>query len=247
MRIASSPTLRIAAGLLLAVLLSVVGYQVVRRLSSHGREALLKQADDLSWLNRWIAAEPLYRRAELEFIQRHQLARALYARVSEMPAQSESSTTIPSQIAVLRHDLSLLAARDPETRLRILTILGMLEANYDAAMARQTWSEVESLAIRRHHYLLASRAVGEQGFAAFLLGDIATAKKDLVRAWTVAKVADPAALIRYASMYGAGLVEFHKYKEALGPLNEAIKVAAKTSGAAYSLCVPHFPPCLLHR
>ena len=47
MRIASSPTLRIATGLLVAVLLSVVGYQVARRLSSHGPEALLKQADGL--------------------------------------------------------------------------------------------------------------------------------------------------------------------------------------------------------
>ena len=41
MRIAPSPNARIAAGLLLAVLLSVVGYQVVRRLNSHGPEALL--------------------------------------------------------------------------------------------------------------------------------------------------------------------------------------------------------------
>ncbi len=233
MRIASSPTLRIATGLLLAVLLSVVGYQVVRRLNSHRPEALLKRADEMSWLNSWIAAEPLYRKAEIEFEQRRQPSRALYARVSQMPAHSESSTSIPSQIALLRHDLDLPEARDPETRLRILTILGMLEANYDAAMAHQTWAEVESLAIRQHHLLLASRAVGEQGFAAFLLGDIATAKKDVLRAWTVAKIADPAAHIRYASMYGAGLLELHKYKEALGPLDEAIRVAAKTPGAAY--------------
>ena len=144
-----------------------------------------------------------------------------------------TSTTIPSQIAVLRHDLILSEAHDPETRLRILTILGMLEVNYDSGIARQTWAEVESLAIQQHHYLLASRAIGEQGIAAFLLGDIATAKKDVVKAWTIAKVADPAAQIRYASMYGTGLVELHKYKEALGPLNEAIKVAAKTHGTAY--------------
>ena len=124
-------------------------------------------------------------------------------------------------------------AHNPETRLRILTILGMLEVNYDSGMARQTWAEVEHLAIRQHHFLLASRAVGEQGIAAFLLGDITTAKKDVVRAWIVAKVADPGAHIRYASMYGAGLVELHKYKEALGPLNEAIKVARRTHGAAY--------------
>jgi CHAT domain-containing protein len=232
MRIVFSPSLRIGAGLLLAALLSIVGYQVFLHTSS-APEVLLKRADDLSWLNSWIAAEPIYRQAESEFIQRGNRSKALYARVSQVPAHSESSTTIPNQIAQLRRDLDLPEAHDPETRLRILTILGMVETNYDASMARQTWSEVESLANQRHHYLLASRAVGEQGIAAFLLGDLATAKKDVEKAWLVAKVADPAAHIRYASMYGTGLAELHKYKEALGPLDEAIKVAAKTRDAAY--------------
>jgi hypothetical protein len=50
MRIASSPNLRIAAGLLPAALLSIVGYQVFRRWISHGREALLERTDDLSRL-----------------------------------------------------------------------------------------------------------------------------------------------------------------------------------------------------
>ena len=233
MRIASSPAVRVTAGLLVAASLGAVGYRIVRRRSQDSPEALLERADEMSWLNSWIAAAPIYHQAELQFLQEHNLSKALYARVSEMPAQSESSTTIPSQIAVLRHDLILPEARDPETRLRILTILGMLEVNYDSGMARQSWTQVEALAIRQHHYLLASRAIGEQGIAAFLFGDMTTAKKDVVRAWTVAKIADPAAQIRYASMYGVGLVELHKYKEALGPLNEAIKVAAKTHGAAY--------------
>ena len=43
----------------------------------------------------------------------------------------------------------------------------------------------------------------------------------------------PAAHIRYASMYGMGLVELNKYKEAIGPLDEAIQVAAKTRNVAY--------------
>jgi len=233
MRIAVPPSLRIVAGLLLAALLSVVGYQVFRRRDSPSPEALLKHADHLAWLNAWIQAEPYYRRAEIAFRAKGDSSKALYAQVSEMPAKSESSTTIPNQIAILRQDLLLPAARDPKTRLRILTILGMLETNYDAGMARNTWSEVETLALARHHYLLASRAVGEQGIAAFLLGDIKTAKRDVVRAWMVAKFTDPAARIRYASMYGTGLVELHKYKEALGPLNEAIKTAANTPHAAY--------------
>lgn len=119
----------------------------------------------MSWLNSWIAAAPLYRQCELEFAQRHQFSKALYARVSQMPADSESSTSVPSQIALLRRELELPAAQDPETRLRILTILGMLEVNYDAGMARQTWAAMENLAAKEHHYLLASRAIGEQGIA----------------------------------------------------------------------------------
>jgi len=233
MRIASSPTVRIAYGLLLATLLGFVGYQVFRRWNPNAPEALLKRADEMAWLNDWIGAAPLYHQAELQFVQRHQLAKGLYARVSQIPAHSESSTTIAQQIAVLRHDMTLPEARDPETRLRILTILGMLETNYDAGMACRTWAEVETLALHKHHYLLASRAIGEQGIAAFLLGDITTAKKDVLRAWMIAKVADPAAHVRYASMFGTGLVALHKYREALGPLNEAIRVARKTPGVAY--------------
>jgi hypothetical protein len=191
MRVALPQSVRIATRFLLAALLSVVGYQVFRH-TSHSPGALLEQADDLSWLNSWIAAAPIYRQAELGFIKKGDSTKALYARVGQVLAQSESSTTIPNQIAILRSDLAQPEARDPETHLRILTILGMLETNYDAGMARQTWSEVRSLAIQRHHYLLASRAVGEEGIAAFLLGDIATARKNVEKAWLVAKFADPA-------------------------------------------------------
>ena len=67
MRIASSPNLRIATGLLLAVLLSVVGYQVVRRLNSHRPEALLKQADGLSWPDIEVQTSPFYIYEELGF------------------------------------------------------------------------------------------------------------------------------------------------------------------------------------
>ena len=233
MRFRVSPTLRIATGLLLAVLLGVVGYHVLHWRIPGSSEALLEQADEKSWVNNWIAAEPLYRQAELGFIRNHEPSKALYAHVSEIPAQSESSISVPAQLAELTADLSLPQARDPETRLRILTILGMLEVNYDSAMARATWAQVEALARQRHHYLLASRAIGEQGIAAFLLGDIATAKKNVVKAWTVAKVADPAAHIRYASVYGTGLVELQKYGEALGPLDEAIKVSKDKPEVAY--------------
>src|SRR5580698_3455510 len=99
MRIAVPPTLRTATGLLLAVLLGVVGCQVLRWRNPASPEALLERADEMSWLNSWIGAESLYRQAEAQFIERHQLSKALYARVSEVPARSESSTSVPAQIA----------------------------------------------------------------------------------------------------------------------------------------------------
>jgi len=104
MRIASSPTHRIAAGLLLAVLLSVVGYQVVRRLHSHGPEELLKRADDPSWPNNWTQATPHYRQAKNEINQRLQFSKALCARVSPLLALIESSTSLPGPHLDLKVD-----------------------------------------------------------------------------------------------------------------------------------------------
>jgi tetratricopeptide (TPR) repeat protein len=110
----------------------------------------------------------------------------------------------------------------------------MLETNYDAASARTTWSQVTQLARRRGHFMLAARATGEQGIAAFILGDISKAKKQVVSAWTLAKALhDTAAKVRYASVYGAGLVQLHRYKEALTPLDEAIQTAASNPEIAY--------------
>jgi len=179
MRIVSLPTIRIAAGSLLVVVLAMVGCQVLLWRNPVSPDALLARADEMSWLNSWIEAEPLYKQAEVQFTQRHQLSKALYARVSEMPAHSESSIGIPAQIALLNHDLTLPEAKESETRLRILTILGMLEVNYDSALAQRTWEEVESLTLHQHHFLLASRAIGEQGIAAFLLDDMRRRKRRL--------------------------------------------------------------------
>ena len=110
----------------------------------------------------------------------------------------------------------------------------MLETNYDAGLATKTWTEVGELARKQHHYMLASRAMGEEGIAAFLLGDVNGAQEKVMKAYLVAKyVGDPAARVRYASVYGAGLVALKKYDRALKPLDEAIRVANTTKGVAY--------------
>jgi hypothetical protein len=67
MRIASSPTFRIAAGLRLAVLLGVVGNQAFRWLHSHRQDALLRRADAESWLVGITQAVPLITATKTSF------------------------------------------------------------------------------------------------------------------------------------------------------------------------------------
>ncbi len=53
-------------------------------------------------------------------------------------------------------------------------------------------------------------------------------------AWGLSKVErDPAATMRYESLFGEGLVQLTRFKEALTPLNEAIEIAAKNPEVAY--------------
>ena len=196
-------------------------------------EAILTRADDLSWNNQWIAATPLYREAEIKFLREGKSSEALYAQVSQFIPRAESEP-IPSLLVQLGQLKALPAAQAPETRLRFLVIEGMIETNYDASMARTTWQEVEQLARQQGYYRLMARAMGEEGIASFLLGDLTNAKKLVLRAWIAAKyLHDPAAHVRYASVYGAGLVELQRYGEAIHVLDEAIDTASRSHGVAY--------------
>ncbi|MDR5728550.1 MAG: CHAT domain-containing tetratricopeptide repeat protein [Terriglobia bacterium] len=215
------------------LVVAFVRYRNRRRIDSDSADALLRRADDLAWNGQWFAAAPIFHQAEIKFTAQRKEAEALYAQVSQIPAYAESAS-LADTIYALTRELKKPDAADPETRLRILEVRGMIENNYDANLARQTWSQVAVLARNRGHLLLASRALGEEGIAAFLLGDTTTAKKEVLTAWGVAKVFhDIPAQVRYASLYGAGLVELHRYQEGLKPLNEAIAIARSHPAVAY--------------
>ena len=215
------------------LVVAFVRYRIRRRIDSDSADALLQRADDLAWNGQWFAAAPIFHQAEIKYTAERNEAKVLYAQVSQIPAYAESAS-LAGTIYALTQDLKQPAATDPETRLRILEVRGMLENNYDASLARQTWSRVAVLARDRGHLLLASRALGEEGISAFLLGDTATAKKEVLAAWGVAKVAhDIPAQVRYASLYGAGLVEMRRYQQGLKPLNEAIAIARAHPAVAY--------------
>lgn len=225
-----SVILLIAHGVLIcACCIALYSHRTAGRQSA---ESFIERADALSWNNRWEEARPLYREAEAIFAARGDAAKSLYASVSQIPP--DESADIPNAIWNLTADLARPGASDPETRLRVLTVRGTLQTNQDAGQARATWEEVGNLAKALHHYGLATRAMGEQGIAAFLLGDTLTAKKQVLAAWELSKIErDPAASIRYASAFGAGLVAVGRYSEAMTPLDEAIKIANAHPEVAY--------------
>jgi len=55
----------------------------------------------------------------------------------------------------------------------------------------------------------------------------------VTRAYTLSRVLhDPAARVRYASVFGNALVELHRYKESLRWFDEAISIAESNPGMA---------------
>jgi CHAT domain-containing protein len=190
------------------------------------------QADELAWNNNWSAANPFYIQAERVFRSKGDQPHALYAHVSQFAIKMESGD-LPTLIAELRTDLNSAAAQAPEVRLRILEMKAKCEEEYDAAMAEETFAQVETLAFKNRQLHLASRASGEQGILYFTLGNLAEASKRVTRAYAVAKyLDDPAAHVRFAEMIGAGLAHMGRPKQAMKFLDEAIATQRNHSDVA---------------
>ncbi|HLH09482.1 MAG TPA: hypothetical protein VKW78_19750, partial [Terriglobales bacterium] len=201
------------------------GYSWITRPRPGSAEADLAAADEKAFNNNWMGAAPLYRNAETKFRAKGDVSRALYSEASQIPARMESSP-LPDLITQASALLSRPGAADPHTRLRILTVKGMLELEYDAALAKPTWAEVEHLAHSLGEWRLAHRASGEEGILAFLLGNMAEAESRVKGAygWAFA-LRDRPAQVRYAELIGRGLVEVGRYQESFKWLDRAIHSA----------------------
>lgn len=222
----------IVVGAIAVTVLLVWLMRWIQRPSPNSAEGLLSRADDLAWNNNWLAALPLYTQAERSFKAKGDMDHALYAHVSQFAVKMESSD-LSTLIAELNADLASPAAAKPETRLRVLEMKAKCEEEYDATIAKQTFSEVERCALKQHKFYLASRASGELGILAFTLGDVAQAAARVKRAYAVAKfLGDPAAHIRYAEMIGFGLQQLGQPKQALVFLDEAISTQERHSEVA---------------
>lgn len=227
------------AAVVAVVLLSVVSVWAGKRIHTlllPPAEKLLRQADKLSDDGDWLAAAPLYKQAEALFHKQDNAARELYAHVSQFPAEIESSPrALADWLELVNGELATPAAADPETRLRILEVKGQIETNYDAALAHETWLAIRHLALQQHDFQLANRAYGEDAIAVYMLGDMAAAKKQVIRSYAAADYVfrDRAGLVRLASLIGTGMVENARYQDALRYLDEAISTARKNPEMGY--------------
>ncbi len=143
MRIASSPTLRIAAGWLLIVLASVVGYTVVRQLSARSPEALLKRAEEKLLPDDRTAEETLNQPGQFYFTHRRQLSKALPSEAGRTPTHRSSSKSIPDlspdfgirRLAMLRH----LGKNSHPLKTKVPLLIGeepITTINFDSAVHR---------------------------------------------------------------------------------------------------------------
>jgi hypothetical protein len=219
-RIISRAVLASAAisAVLVVIVVSVQIGERIHALLLPPSEKTLLRADELANNGEWLAAAPVYKQAELLFHQQANSARELYAKVSQAPAEVESSPgSLSDWLALLNGDLALPGAADLDTRLRILEIKGQIETNYDAALAHETWVNIRHLALQRHEFQLANRAYGEDAIALFMLGDMAAAKKQIIRAYVAARYVfhDRAGQVRFASLIGTGMAENGQYQDAL--------------------------------
>jgi CHAT domain-containing protein len=206
-------------------ILSGVVFHAVSKPSDGSAASDLSRADEMAFNNNWIGAAPLYHSAERKFLAKADVADALYAKASQIPAVM-ASRPLPDLISETNQLLTRPGGQDPRVRLRILVVKGMLELEYDAALAKDTWQRVEQSANALGEHRLASRASGEQGILAFLLGDVAEAERRVKRAYFAAKLMmDRPAEVRYASLIGRGIVEFGRYQESLRYLDHAIDLA----------------------
>ncbi len=196
--------------------------------------AQLARANYYAKLGNWDAAGPIFRRVEITFTSIGDARNALYAHVSRLEADIESSNLQQVSDELARTIARPEVQRDLPLKQRCLEVKGNVDLNRDGVSARKSFEELERVANLRHDVDSASRASGELGIISFLEGNSSEASKRVLQALFHAHLAgDVGAEIRYLSLFGQGMAENKGATQALWPLNRAIAIARRTPGAGF--------------
>lgn len=195
--------------------------------SQQDPDALLKEAERLSWLKAWRAAAPLYAEAERLFTARGDPRNALFARINHLRGQLP---TLPVADVSQQLDAYLddpLVQSDARLRLRCLVIKGETDQDLDPTLAEASWREALAAAESLKDAGWVNRARGELGLVAFLQGNINQSVVALGQALKVAQTTgDTASVVRWTTLFGHGYVQLGRPAEALDFYDRALRVAA---------------------
>ncbi len=203
-------------------------------LSQSDANTLLREADRLSWLLNWTAAEPLYERAETEFRRTGDTRNELYARVGRLRAQFDrlSFATISESFNQILKDP--ITHHDLRLKLWCLVNKGYADLEIDLPSAKADWTTARNIAVQIGDKRWAVRASGELGVIAFLEGNTSVAAARVGQAIFLTMASgDIGGEIRLSDMLGTGLNEIHRYSEALPFFDRAIRLASEHSDVGF--------------
>src|ERR1017187_1327648 len=136
---------------------------------------LLTRAEQLADFYNWYDAEPLYVEAEKGFALAGDERNALFARVSRLRGEMQMRA-LPELVEEIDSLLATdVAKRDKALQLRCLIVRGDVDLEIDAPGAQSDWASALALAGELGDRKWQSRAQGELGMIAFILGDTGTA------------------------------------------------------------------------
>lgn len=195
--------------------------------SADPRQAMEK-AEHLVDIYNWYDAHPYYMEAERMFLAQGDERNALFARASRLRGEMQI-LPFPDLIDAIDKILSTdIAKNDPALRLRCLIIRGDVNLEIDAPAAKDDWEVVLATAKQIGDRKWESRAIGELGMIAFLLGDASTARLQVGQALMTAMTSgDVGAQIRYYAAIATGLQLSQEYEQAIRYFDLALNTAAK--------------------
>jgi CHAT domain-containing protein len=189
---------------------------------------ILKEADRLAWLRNWSRAEPLFAKAEQLFRDRADQRNAVYAMVGKIRGQLPrlALQQVSNQLADLLD--SPLVQSDSLLRLRVLTVKGDTDMDFDLDLAQRDWSEALAVAKDLGDQQWQARATGEIGIIDFMHGNTTAAMVKVTSAIESARqTADLGSQIRYLTLTANALTMNANAGMALNMFDSALAIAEK--------------------
>jgi len=197
-------------------------------------DVLLKRADHFFMLDDYWNAQPLYAKAEALYAQNGDNRNALYAKISQYPA-NPGALSFPEVSRFLDKVLrTSLVMDDRALRLRCLIVKGMVTTLFDVPSAEHIWREVQELAIALNDSTWPSRASSELSIAAYVNTDYTAAVQLISTAIHDTEASgDEAGLVRALSLLARGLAELGRNQEAIAYADQALSRVASATDLPY--------------